>query len=165
MKKIFFALTLFSLSMQVQSQNTENTFDFWLGKWDAYWNDSLKGTNVIKKTLKNKVVEENFSYNDKTFIGRSWSMFDATTKTWKQTWVDDAGAYLLFTGGQEGKDVILTMTDTRTVKGKTVYMRMIFYNITKDNFDWDWQSSEDKEKWTTVWAIKYKRNKKKPKGK
>lgn len=159
MKKIFLALILINLSMALKSQNTENTFDFWVGKWDAYWSDSLKGTNIIKKTLKDKVVEENFSFNDKTFIGRSWSVFDANTKTWKQTWVDDAGAYLVLTGGQEGKDVILTMTEPRIQKGKTVYMRMIFYNIEKDNFDWDWQSSEDKEKWTSVWAIKYKRKK------
>ncbi len=163
MKKIIFALILINLSMEIKSQNTENTFDFWVGKWDASWNDSLKGTNIIKKTLKDKVVEENFSYNDKSFIGRSWSMFDANTKTWKQTWVDDAGAYLLFSGGQEGKDVILSMTEPRVQKGKTVYMRMIFFNIEKDSFDWDWQSSEDKEKWTSNWAIKYKR--KKPKGK
>lgn len=166
MNKLLLSIVIFiHFNMQVQSQNTENTFDFWVGNWDAYWNDSLKGTNIIKKTLKDKVVEENFKFNDKTFVGKSWSVFDPNTKTWKQTWVDDSGAYLLFTGGQEGKDVVLTMTDTRILKGKTVYMRMTFYNIEKNSFDWDWQSSEDKEKWNTVWAIKYKRNQKKPKGK
>ena len=146
-------------TMVSESQNNETTLDFWIGKWDAYWSDSLRGTNVITKTLKDKVVEENFNYNDNSFNGKSWSVFDPNTKLWKQTWVDDNGAYIVLTGGKTGNDVILNTTEARVVKGKTVFMRMVFYNIQKDSFDWDWQSSEDKEKWTSLWAIKYKRKK------
>jgi len=35
---------------------------------------------------------------------------------------------------------------------------MIFSNIQKDSFLWDWESSSDEGKtWTTNWKINYKR--------
>jgi hypothetical protein len=148
-----------SLSMLKAQENTKSTFDFWLGNWNAYWSDSLRGINTITKILKDNVVEEHFVFNDKSFVGRSWTVFDSKNAIWKQTWVDDAGAYLTFTGGQEGDKVILRMTDKKVTNGKTVSMRMVFYNINKDSFDWDWQSSEDEKNWKSVWLINYKRKK------
>lgn len=141
------------------AQNSPTTFDFWVGSWDAYWNDSLKGTNTITKAMNNKVVEENFVQNDKGYFGKSWSVFDSAAGVWRQTWVDDTGAYLSFTGGKEGDKVILSKTDSRKGKnGKEVFMRMVFSNIKQQSFDWDWQSSEDsKNTWKTMWAIRYKR--------
>lgn len=158
MKKIILYLfLLFNLSMEAQNKPLHNTFDFWVGNWNAWWNDSLRGTNSITKTLKNTVVEENFSFNDGSFLGKSWTLYDATTNSWKQTWVDDTGAYLLFTGGKEDDKVILNMTEPRTKNGNKVYMRMVFFNISHESFDWDWQSSEDKINWKSTWAIHYKR--------
>ena len=162
MKIVYVLLLLFPLSLisnQMNSQNTAHTFDFWLGEWDAHWSDSLRGSNSIKKNLKENVVEENFSFNDASFFGKSWSVFNINEKIWYQTWVDDAGAYLTLKGGQVDESVILEMTDKKIQNGKTVYMRMIFYNITENSFDWDWQSSEDRLNWKTVWAIHYTRKK------
>lgn len=148
-----------SITMAKAQTNSKNTFDFWLGTWDAYWTDSLKGTNTITKILKTKVVEENFVFNDKSFVGRSWSVYDSAGKIWKQTWVDDGGSYLIFKGGQEGDKVILRLVDKVNKKGKLVSMRMVFYNIKKESFDWDWQSSEDEKNWKSEWLINYKRKK------
>lgn len=49
------------------------------------------------------------------------------------------------------------MTEGRKGKDKTIYMRMVFSGIQHDNFEWDWQSSEDKVTWKSVWTIHYKR--------
>ncbi len=156
MKSLFITL-LVLCTFNIISQNNKNTFDFWVGNWNAYWNDSLKGTNTITKTLKDKVVEENFKINDKSFFGRSWTVYDSTNKIWQQTWVDDAGAYLVFTGGREGDKVILKMAPKKDNTGKIKISRMVFFNIKPDSFDWDWQSSYDQKFWTSNWLIHYKR--------
>lgn len=137
----------------------ENAFDFWIGSWKARWNDSIKGTNKITKILNDKAVEENFAFNDGTFKGKSWSVYNYNLKEWQQTWVDNTGAYLVFTGGHEGDKVILTMSGQKTKNGKPLLMRMVFFNIKKDSFDWDWQSSEDAKEWKSTWFIRYEREK------
>ncbi|MDQ3022426.1 MAG: hypothetical protein M3R36_17945 [Bacteroidota bacterium] len=153
----FFILILFILNIPVKGQNSKKTFDFWLGNWDAYWEDSLKGSNIISKELNDLVVEEKFTSNDNSFIGKSWTVYDSSNNIWKQTWVDNTGAYLVFTGGRDKENVVLNLAEERKANGKVYYMRMIFSNIEQDSFNWDWQSSKDKIAWKTVWAIKYKR--------
>ncbi|HMQ70505.1 MAG TPA: hypothetical protein PKA90_16120 [Ignavibacteria bacterium] len=141
----------------VKAQNSEKTFDFWLGKWDAYWNDSLNGSNSINKILDDKIIQENFSTMDNSFTGKSWTVYDSVGRIWKQTWVDNNGAYIVLTGGQEIDGVALYTEEKTKKTGEIYYMRMIFQNIEKDGFDWNWQSSSDKIIWKTEWAIKYKR--------
>ena len=42
--------------------------------------------------------------------------------------------------------------------GKPGLQRMTFYNIAREQFDWDWQTSEDSGKtWTVRWRIHYQR--------
>ncbi len=146
------------ITLNAKAQNALGTFDFWVGNWDAYWNDTLNGSNSISKSLNDFVIEENFASKDKSFTGKSWTVYDSTLKIWNQTWVDNSGAYIVLSGGKEGENVALTLTAPRkTSAGKDYYMRMIFYNIKQDSFDWDWQRSMDKTEWKTVWAIKYRR--------
>ena len=144
--------------MKAEAQSEKGTFDFWIGKWDAYWNDSLKGTNEITKILNEFVVSENFNTSDGLFSGRSWTVFDSASKIWKQTWVDNNGEFMSFTGGIESDNVILNMNDARTRNGNTYYMRMVFSEIKYESFVWDWQSSKDKIEWKSVWKINYKRS-------
>lgn len=141
----------------LNAQNTAETFDFWVGNWDAYWNDSLKGDNIINKILEDRILQENFTTLDNSFTGKSWTVFDSANSTWKQTWVDNTGAYIIFTGGEEADGVALYTEERTNKKGEKYYMRMIFQNIKKDGFDWNWQSSVDKETWKTMWSIKYRR--------
>jgi hypothetical protein len=157
MKNIALFISFIILSKNMEAQNTVNTFDFWIGKWNASWSDSIQGQNIIEKNLNNHVIVENFKFNNQTFNGKSWSVFDSIGNIWHQTWVDDSGAYILFTGGQEGDKIILTMTEKRNNNGKIVTMRMVFYNINENSFDWDWQSSADEVEWKSVWNIHYTR--------
>jgi len=162
MKTIFrFSILIFLFThLPVKAQNSDKAFDFWVGNWNTYWEDSLRGSNIISKSLNDFVVEENFTSIDKSFIGKSWTVYDSSSNNWKQTWVDNTGAYLVFTGGKDKENVILNLAEERKSNGKSYYMRMIFSNIKQDSFDWDWQSSKDKVSWKTVWAIKYKRKSK-----
>lgn len=133
-------------------------FDFWVGEWNLSWGDSGQGKNVITRELGGCVIEENFTtLDDQPFVGRSLSVFDKHTKKWKQTWVDNSGGYLDFTGGMEGNRMIL-MRQARPVGKEPFLQRMVFYNIEADSLDWNWEKSTDGgETWENLWHIHYVR--------
>ncbi len=137
-------------------QKAASQFDFWVGEWDLSWSDSMHGTNVVTREMNGFVISEHFNSPADHFMGWSWSVYDTLAKTWKQTWVDNQGAYLDFTGGMQGDKMILERSVMKA--GKLIKQRMIFYNITNNNFDWNWESSVDGGNlWKTNWKIHYKR--------
>ena len=163
---IFFLGAVFSVSAQNNQkpcmQEEAKQFDFWLGTWDLEWKtakgETQKGTNTIQKVLDGCVVQENFDGGQQMkFKGMSHSVYSAPAKQWKQTWVDSAGGYLDFVG--EFKDGKMTLRrEFSGQDGKKTMQRMIFYNITKNDFDWNWENSTDEGKtWNLLWKIHYKR--------
>jgi len=126
----------------------ETQFDFWLGEWECSWGEDGKGTNRVERILDGKVIQENF--NGDGLHGISHSVWDAERSLWCQTWVDNSGTYLDFPGGF--RDAI--------VRGEACKQRMVWYNITEGEFDWNWERSDDGgETWDVKWQIKYKRKK------
>jgi len=131
--------------------------DFWVGDWTVaiharakpgveQWQDT-HGTQHITHTLQSCVIEENFSAEPPVqFAGRSFSTFDAIAKKWRQTWVDDSGGYLAFTGGPEA-DGFALYGEPRELAGVKFQMRMVWSKITHDALRWEWQRSEDN--WAT----------------
>lgn len=160
----FLSPIVLSLIISGSANAQSNAFDFWQGTWEASWTDKdgnvKKGKNTIVKILNGKVLQENFQSlegdEDSQFIGKSWSVYNAGTDTWKQTWVDNSGAYLEFIGEIDGEDRIFK----RKVKkdGVWYHSRMVFYDIEKDSFTWDWESSNDGKNWNLLWRINYTRN-------
>lgn len=157
------------LAVSVSAQNQppcsaeqSRQFDFWVGTWDLDWTDAQgkkqKGTNIITKIFGGCVIEENFSTaGPNPYLGRSHSVYDARGGVWKQTWVDSGGAYLDFSGSFESGKMTLRREMTGP-RGNKILQRMIFSNIQKDSFLWDWESSADGGKtWTTNWKINYNR--------
>ncbi len=141
-------------------------FDFWLGEWDLSWPAEQwggaegglgHGTNAITRILDDCIIHEAFRYAGGDFDGHSVSAYDSKKKQWQQTWVDNQGSYLLFTGEfKDGKMELRTEPYERN--GKTVVSRMVFKNIEPNSLDWDWQRSEDGgQSWHDVWNIHYKR--------
>jgi hypothetical protein len=116
-----------------------------------------RGTNRIQRILDGCVVEENFSgENSIPLRGTSVSTFDANSKQWKQTWVDNQGAYLDFAGEFKDGQMIL-QRESLTKKGRSL-QRMVWKNITANEFDWSWEASQDGGKtWQVQWPIHYKR--------
>ena len=131
----------------------EHQFDFWLGNWKAIW-EGGSGTNLVEMAFDGKVVQENFRAPD--LIGMSVSCYDAERKLWCQTWVDNNGSYLAFTGiFEDGK---MTLSRDAIVKGEHCKQRMVWYNIMPNEFDWNWERSDDGGKtWQVKWQIKYTR--------
>ena len=83
----------------------ETQFDFWLGEWDVTWGESDKGTNHILRIMDDKIIQENFSAPGLT--GMSVSVYDNERNVWRQTWVDNNGSYLDFTGTFNNGKMIL----------------------------------------------------------
>ena len=76
---------------------------------------------------------------------------------WKQTWVDNEGGYLDFVGEFKDGQMILGRAAVRP-DGTKALQRMVFKNITHNEFDWSWESSTDGGKtWQVQWPIHYKR--------
>jgi hypothetical protein len=142
-------------------------FDFWIGDWavvvhsrassDASEWHETHGSNHIAPVLDGCAIEERFTAEDGklgSWSGRSLSAWVPASKTWRQTWVDDQGSYLAFTGGLAGGEMILV--GEPKPGGKV--MRMVFSRIAKDTLDWRWESSSDGGKsWKAVMTIAYRR--------
>jgi hypothetical protein len=134
----------------------EKQFDFWLGEWNVQWGDDGQGTNRIERILEGKVIQENFVAPD--LIGMSVSCFDPERQVWCQTWVDNSGMYLDFTGKFEGGKMILERD--AIVKGQACKQRMVWFEIKENKFEWNWERSDDGGKiWRVLWNIHYTRKK------
>ncbi len=135
-------------------------FDFWLGTWDLTYNDTMHAENHITKEMDGCVVHEHFYEAAKSYKGESWSMYNMQTKLWQQTWVDNQGGYITLTGEfKEGKMVLLTEPAAQA-DGTNKQYRMIYYNITANSFDWNWEATiDDGKTWASNWRIHYERKK------
>ncbi len=173
MRYVFIGLFLFTFfSVDIAAQNRQkpcsqpeaNQFDFWVGSWNLEWQtqngEIQKGTNVISKILGGCVIEENFDGGANLPLkGISHSLFDRASGKWKQTWVDNSGSYLDFTGEMKHGEMILSRTFDRP-DGNTVTQRMVFFNLGSDSLEWNWENSSDGGKtWNLAWQIKYSRKK------
>ena len=145
------------------SEPEQKQLEFWVGEWDLTWpgnnaGETAHGTNSIRRILDGCIVEETFSGGDAMHLrGRSVSIFDTTAGKWKQTWVDNEGGYLDFVGEFKDGQMILGREAVRA-DGTRRLQRMVFKNITHDEFDWSWEGSKDGGKtWAVVWPIHYKR--------
>ena len=134
--------------------------DFWLGDWTlshVQKGKAVQSHNRVTKVLGGCAVQEDFDGMPGTpLVGRSLSVFDTTTGQWRQTWVDNSGAYLEFTGGMEGDRMVLRREFTRA--GHRILQRMVFQDIAADRLRWLWQHSDDGgANWKTDWEIAYQR--------
>ena len=138
------------------NDNPETQFDFWLGAWDCTWGEDGKGSNRVLRIMDDKVIQENFSAPD--LLGMSVSVYDPERKVWCQTWVDNNGTYLDFTGGfGDGRMVLVR---DAMVRGEACKQRMVWFNIEPGQFDWNWERSDDGgETWRVLWKIRYVRKK------
>jgi hypothetical protein len=138
----------------------DKQLDFWIGDWvvkDTTPNaKNPPGTNSIRKIYGGKVVHENFKMG--SFEGQSWSVFDAKAKLWRQTWVDNNGAYIAMTSKfVNGKLAIQTVPNPAS---QMTASRMVFSNVKPDSFTWSWEATKNGGKsWSLSWRLQYTRKK------
>ena len=134
-----------------------DALDFWLGSWNVVWAGGGRGTNVIRRILDDRVIEEAFDGSDPdgSLKGRSLSVMDANGR-WRQTWVDSTGAYLDLVGVEV--DGRIGFQREAVVDGAAVVQRMVWLDVTAEAFRWQWQRSVDGgATWDVTWEIDYRR--------
>ncbi|MEM9680337.1 MAG: hypothetical protein AAF901_08445, partial [Bacteroidota bacterium] len=153
------------ISVSAFGQDEESYFDFWVGSWDATWDEPNgkigKGTNTISKILDDSVILENFVITEGQstgFKGTSISVYQKQLKTWKQSWADSQTNFFYFKGSKDGDKRIFQTDVFDLPDGKKSTQRMVFDNIETDSFIWNWESSIDGgQTWTLNWQIRYNR--------
>jgi hypothetical protein len=159
-----FTIKLILITCSAHSQTTpydSALFDFWVGNWNLTWKNPdgtlAKGTNRIEKILGGTVIQENFSDEQQSFLGTSISVYNPQQKKWHQAWADNQGGYFDLQGAVDG-DKRIFQTQPREVNGAKVVQRMVYYDIKRDAFTWDWELSKDGGKtWQLQWQINYVR--------
>ena len=163
-KLLLFLLCVPGLLIAQDNNLDEQSYDFWLGKWQAVWTNADgstgSGTNHIFRVLDDKVLEENFAItagSQAGFKGKSLSVYNPNNKTWHQAWTDNQGGYFDFYGSIEGEKRIFS-THPKEKNGEILQQRMVFYNISPEKFTWDWEGTTDGGKtWNLLWRINYTR--------
>ncbi len=146
--------------MQTVTSTSDNTsaihqFDFWIGDWIVSWGNGATGTNHVSAILDGRVIQENFNGQPAIPLnGMSVSTYDTRLQKWRQTWVDNQQSYIDLIGQFENNQMtLLTVPDDQPIR-----YRMIFYNITPNEFDWNWEKSDDQgNSWQLQWQIHYQR--------
>jgi hypothetical protein len=155
-------------SSQVCQTPEHRQLDFWLGDWNVVIHarntptgamSEANGRQHIEAVLGGCAIAETFAAGGPgpAWAGRSFSSWQPGAGKWRQTWVDDQGSYLAFTGGLE-RGAMTLYGEPRDTEGKTVQMRMIFLDVRPNSIRWEWQRSEDGWKSsTTMMRIDYTR--------
>lgn len=133
--------------------------DFWVGEWEVFGpKGKAVGASSVQLILGDCVVFENWT-GAAGYTGKSFNVYDARTRKWKQTWVDDRGGMLEFTG--EFKDGAMRYTGESVAQdGKPLMDRLTFFPLSEGRVRQLWEQSADKGKtWNTVFDGTYVRKK------
>ncbi len=124
-------------------------FDFWLGDW-MVTNPSGKvvGSNSITLEHGGCVLHEHW-IGAKGGTGSSLNLFDAATKHWHQTWVDNSGTLLLLDGGLVDGRMVLAGPG-KGPKGESVTNRISWEKLVDGRVRQTWTVSSDGGKTWTV---------------
>lgn len=134
--------------------------DFWVGEWEVQGpKGKTAGTSSVQLILNDCVVFENWT-GASGYTGKSFNLYNAQSRKWKQIWVDDRGGMLEFTG--EFKDGAMRYMGQSTAQdGKPVIDRLTFFPLAEGRVRQLWEQSPDQGKtWNTVFDGTYIRRKK-----
>ncbi len=139
----------------------QRQFDFWVGDWDVTGPDGKPtGQNKVVRVLNGCALEENWT-GAQGAHGTSLSIYDAATRRWHQTWVDDSGGLLVLDGEfRDGKMALIGRRPSQKEKGTTITHRITWTPVGADRVRQFWQaSSNDGRTWKTVFDGTYVRKK------
>lgn len=131
-------------------------FDFWLGEWDVFNPSGVKvGESRIERIIGSCVLLENYT-GRKGYEGKSFNVYDAPTKLWRQFWVDNGGAVLEFSGRFRA-DTLEYRASTKDTSGTTLH-RLSFYPLAPDSVRQLWEQSKNEgASWNVAFDGRYVR--------
>ena len=170
MKKLFCLLLVIMLCNTGNSQSpcgsdpAYRQFDFWIGEWDVFGIKGNKaGDSRISLILDSCIILEEWASTVRpgtfAFSGKSFNTYNATTKQWQQTWVDNAGGSTEYLKGRSSPDQITFMTEPFQFRKDTMAIRRLsFYRLGKDKVRQHGEISKDNgSSWVTEYDLEYRR--------
>jgi hypothetical protein len=100
-------------------------FDFWVGEWEVYAQERLVGHSRVERILDGCVLLENWTGKGGS-EGKSFNLYNAATRQWEQTWVDNAGLTVHFRGRFDPAAKTLRLV---AVDADSLQQRMTFYAL------------------------------------
>ena len=133
-------------------------FDFWLGDWEvASPQGAPAGTNRVEHILEGCALQEHWEASDGS-KGTSLSSYDAVTRRWRQTFVDDTGQVLVLEG--EFKDGKMVLQGEKTMGRQKSALQRISWQLVADKVRQRWDISQDDGKtWSLLFEGVYTRKK------
>jgi len=126
-------------------------FDFWIGSWNVTDpRGHAAGTNDVTLEHDGCVLHEHW-VGAKGGTGSSFNLYDAVSKHWHQTWVDDGGTLLELSGGFVDGRMVLQGPGQGS-KGEPAVNRIIWEKLQDGRVRQTWTVSPDDGK---SWAIAF----------
>ena len=172
MKKLVFSLIILGACYSISAQKLPcsspqfRQFDFWIGEWDVFGkNGQRAGDSKISLILDSCIILEEWTsanvQQGLRYAGKSFNTWNAASKEWQQTWVDNTGNTTAFTHGKfEDKKIIFT-TDAFPFSKDTIAMRRLtFFDLGKDKVRQFGEITKDKGvTWLPEYDLEYRRKK------
>ncbi|HRI23315.1 MAG TPA: hypothetical protein PLZ45_01510 [Ferruginibacter sp.] len=170
-------ITLIALSMLVTEARSQTgrvpcsrpeyrQFDFWIGEWEAFGTNGKKaGDSRISLILDSCVVLEEWTsasvQQGLRYAGKSFNTYNAATKQWQQTWVDNTGGSNEYLQGKfEDNKIIFSSSPFRFSKDTLAIRRITFTNLGPAKLRQHGEISKDNgATWATEYDLEYRRKK------
>ena len=173
MKRVF--LVMFGLFVHVKAESQSppcgadavyRQFDFWLGSWEAFGPKGKKaGDSKISLILDSCIVLEEWTsasvQKNLRYQGKSFNTYNAQTKQWQQTWVDNTGSTTHYLKGKaETNKIIFETIPSSDITDTSGINRLTFFKLDADKVRQLGEVSKDKGKtWITQYDLEYRRKK------
>jgi len=135
-------------------------FDFWVSEWEVRTASGsvLAGNSVIEKILGSCVTLENWT-GAGGGSGKSFNIYNATSKQWEQIWVDATGSLTKYSGGI--KDGAMDyFADSVGPNGAPIKMHLQFFKLSADSVrQYNQISTDGGATWTFGYDFIYTRKK------
>ena len=174
MKKFIILFILSSLLASANAQKGKlpcsnpvyRQFDFWIGEWEAFGLDGKKaGDSRISLILDSCIIFEEWTsaslQQGLRYAGKSFNTYNAATKQWQQTWVDNVGGTNEYLQGKfENNQIIYSSTSFKISKDTMAIRKMTFTNVSADKLRQHGEISKDNgATWSTEYDLEYRRKK------
>lgn len=132
-----------------------HAFDFWIGEWDVQPTGQPRGpmgsgsSSTIERQLDGCVIQENWQPLGGVGAGKSFNMYNTTSKQWEQYYVDSRGTITRYTGAFHADGNLYYEADQF---GSTNKIRMTFFPQGKDQVRQLGHTSTDGGK---TWAVSF----------
>lgn len=174
MQKLLTLIVLICMLSPVVAQNSKlpcsrteyRQFDFWIGEWEAFGPNGKKaGDSKVSLILDSCIIFEEWTsaslQQGLRYAGKSFNTYNATTKQWQQTWVDNVGGTNEYLQGKFDNNLIIYSSTAFKISKDTMAIRkMTFTNLSTDKLRQHGEISKDNGvTWVTEYDLEYRRKK------